>query len=114
MRVLVAWTVIARLDKEAAFYLRYTNEKTARKLTDDVLTAIKALKLRVGVHRTHEELPPNFMRVHVKPFYLFYRVDEDRNTVLVYALRGDRQKPMTPRTHKTLATKAERDNAELN
>jgi plasmid stabilization system protein ParE len=114
MRVLVAWAVIARLDKEAAFYLRYTNEKTARKLTEDVLDAIRALSQRVGVHRTDEDLLPNYMRVHAKPFYLFFRVDKERDSVLVYALRGDRQKSMTPRTHKTLATKAERDNVEMN
>lgn len=110
MRVRAPLSVIRKMDAEVDYSKRRYGNKAADDLEDQLLKTLQRLTL-LG-HRFHDELPSCYC-VNVKALALFYYWNGDQGYVLIYSIRGGRQRPMQPRTHKALITKAERDNIEL-
>ncbi len=57
--------------------------------------------------------PANYRRVNVKPFQIFYRIDEEKQELTFYSIRGGRQKPLAASTHRSYAGEAEKDRTKL-
>jgi plasmid stabilization system protein ParE len=53
--------------------------------------------------------PANYRRVNVKPFQIFYRINEQKQQIVFYELRHGRQRPLKSATHRKLAGQAEKD-----
>lgn len=57
--------------------------------------------------------PANYRRVNVKPFQIFYRINEEKQELTFYSIRGGRQRPLTAATHRNYASAAEKDRKKL-
>ena len=112
MRVRAPLSVIRKMDAEVDYSKRKYGNKAADDLEDQLFKTLQRLKTTLIGHRFHDELPSCY-RVNVKSLALFYYRNGEQGYVLIYSIRGGRQKPMQPRTHKALLTKAEHDNIEL-
>jgi plasmid stabilization system protein ParE len=112
MRVRAALSVIRRMDAEVDYSLQGFGVRAADKLEDRLLEVLEKLKKRLLGHRFSDELPDCY-RVNVKPLVLLYYRNELQGYILVYSICGGRQRPMAPRVHNALITKAERNSIEL-
>lgn len=110
MKRRVTTSVFAAIRAEVAACEYKISKAASIDLADKLYDALTSVGTVTGGR--FPELPPNYFRIIVKPYYLCYRLHPSGDHVTVYLLRHSKQKPLSPNEHADLADEAEDDSIE--
>lgn len=110
MKRRVARSVLAAIRAEITNCEYKVSKAAAADLADKLYDALTSVGTVPGGR--FPELPSNFYRILMKPYYLCYRLHESGDHIAVYLLRHSKQKPLSPNEHEDLADEAEDDSIE--
>jgi toxin ParE1/3/4 len=89
----IIWTEPALSDlDEIAEYIALDKVEAARRLVKAVFTSVAQLEQFPELGRKPPELEHSpYREIIVNPCRIFYRVDQNENVTILYAMRGERQ-----------------------
>lgn len=112
MRVRVTYKTWNDIQTEETYYSQSVNDVVADQIVDSLVDAINRLHVNQSGKRV-ERMPRSYWRVSVTPFHLYYRFSRDKSYVLVFLLRYQKRRPLSPSTLKRLASEGEHDSFEF-
>ncbi len=109
----IAETVFKLIDEQSRYIEDDQGAAAGREVRKLFRNAMKQVEARPYSLATTLYCPPNYKRVNVKPFQIFYRINEEKQELTFYSIRGGRQRPLAASTHRSYAGAAEKDRTKL-
>lgn len=109
----IAETVFKQIDEQGRYIEEDQGADAGREVRKLLRTAMKQVESRPYSYAATLHCPANYKRVNVKPFVIFYRINEEKQELTFYSIRGGRQRPLAAATHRKLAGEAEKDRRKL-
>lgn len=108
MKVITGRHVAPTLLEIENYYGARGEREVADRKVKAILEAIRDLRQTQIGHRADNRLPANYRARVLEKYRIFYRVDQDIDTIFVYDVRHAARKPLTPDTHRRKANEARR------
>jgi len=105
--------VFDQIDQESEYYEETKGDIAGKEVRMYIHAAMKKAARDPWAYAVPPHCPQNYRRIVAKPFVIFYRINEKKQELTFYLIRGGSQKPLTAAAHRRIAVAGEKDRTEL-
>jgi plasmid stabilization system protein ParE len=101
------------IDQQSEYYEETKGDTAGKEVRMYILAAMKKAARDPWGYAVPPHCPQHYRRIIAKPFVIFYRINEKKQELTFYPIRGGSQKPLAAATHRRIAAAGEKDRTEL-